>query len=202
VKYEGLDAAPSSLVYIPHRQDSWGSLTMVVRTAPGSPATLQVLKEQVWALDPRQSIFHAAMLDHLISRTLGGRRFNLFLIGGFALATVILAIAGVYGVMSFATSQRTREFGVRMALGAERRDIARLVLGDGLKLALTGVTAGLVLALPLTNLLRALLFGVTATDPVTFLSVTVALVLVAAAACYLPASRALKVDPVESLRVD
>ena len=202
VRHEALDREAPVELFIPYSQSGFYALTMVVRTAPGSPATLQVLKEQVWALDPRQSIFHAAMLDHLISRTLGGRRFNLFLIGGFALATVILAIAGVYGVMSFTTSQRTREFGVRLALGAARGDIARLVLGDGLKLALAGVIAGLVLAVPLTSLLRALLFGVTATDPVTFLTVTAALILVTAAACYVPASRALKVDPVESLRVD
>lgn len=202
VRHEALDREAPVELFIPYSQSGFYALTMVVRTAPGSPATLQVLKEQVWALDPRQSIFHTAMLDHLVSRTLGGRRFNLFLIGGFALATVILAIAGVYGVMSFTTSQRTREFGVRMALGAARGDIARLVLGDGLKLALAGVIAGLVLAVPLTSLLRALLFGVTATDPITFLTVTAALVLVTAAACYVPASRALKVDPVESLRVD
>jgi ABC-type antimicrobial peptide transport system permease subunit len=173
-----------------------------VRTAPGSPATLQTLKEQVWALDPQQSIFHAAMLDQLVSRTLAGRRFSLFLIGGFAAATVILAIAGMYGVMSFSTSQRTREFGVRLALGAERRDIARLVVGDGLKLAGLGVIAGIVTALPLTRLLQALLFGVTAADPLTFALVSLALLIVAAAACYVPARRALKVDPVESLRVE
>jgi putative ABC transport system permease protein len=177
-------------------------LTLVVRTAPGSPTTLQALKEQVWALDPQQSIFHTAMLDHLISRTLGGRRFSLFLIGGFALATLILAAAGVYGVMSFTTSQRTREFGVRLALGAKRRDITRLVLGDGLKLAGAGVIVGLVVALPLTRALRASLFGVTALDPLTFAVVIVALVLLAALACYVPARRALRIDPVEALRVD
>ena len=99
----------------------------MVRTAPGSPATLQALKEQIWALDPRQPIFRTATLEQLISQTLDGRRFSLFLLGGFALATLLLASAGVYGVMSFSTSQRTREFGVRIALGAARRDIVRLV---------------------------------------------------------------------------
>jgi putative ABC transport system permease protein len=122
------------------------------------------------------------------------------LIGGFAVATLLLAIAGVYGVMSFTTSQRTREFGVRIALGAARRDIVRLVVGDGLRLAGCGVIVGAAVALLVTRLLRAFLFGVTATDPVTFLSVSLVLVLVAAAASYLPASRALEVDPVASLR--
>ena len=104
--------------------------------------------------------------------------------------------------MSFSTSQRTREFGVRMALGAERRDIVGLVLGDGLKLAGIGVIVGVVVALPLTRLLRPFLSGVTATDPVTFVFVGIALVLGAAAACYVPASRALKVDPVQTLRFE
>lgn len=149
-----------------------------------------------------QSIFNTARLEHLISKTLIGPRFSLFLLGGFALATVLLATAGVYGVMSFTTSQRTREFGVRMALGAGRRDIVGLVLGEGLKLAGFGVIIGVVVALPLMRVLQALLFGVTATDPVTFLFVSIALILVAAAACYVPASRALDVDPVEALRVD
>jgi putative ABC transport system permease protein len=202
VRHEALDAPAAAEVFLPYSQSGFYGLTLVVRTAPGSPANLQTLKEQIWALDPLQSIFNAARLDHLISKTLAGRRFNLFLLGGFALATLLLATAGVYGVMSFSISQRTREFGVRMALGAERRDILSLVLREGMKLAGLGVMVGVALAMPLTGLLRALLFGVTATDPVTFLFVSLALVTVAAAACYLPASRALKVDPVEALRVD
>ena len=202
VRHEALDLPAAAEVFLPYSQSGFYGLTLVVRTAPGSPANLQTLKDQIWAFDPLQSIFNAARLDHLISKTLAGRRFNLFLLGGFALATLLLATAGVYGVMSFSISQRTREFGVRMALGAERRDILSLVLREGMKLAGLGVMVGVALALPLTGLLRALLFGVTATDPVTFLFVSLALVTVAAAACYLPASRALKVDPVEALRVD
>ena len=202
VRHDALDRPARAELFIPHSQSGMGMLTVVVRTAPGSPPTLQMLKEQIWAIDPRQEFYSTAGLDQLISRTLVGRRFNLFLLGSFALATLLLTSAGVYGVMSFTTSQRTREFGVRMALGAKRRDIVRLVVGEGLKLAGLGVIVGILVALPLTQLLRALLFGVTATDPVTFLFVGLALVLIAAAACYLPASRALEVDPVEALRVD
>jgi putative ABC transport system permease protein len=142
------------------------------------------------------------MLDDLVSWTLVGRRFSLFLLGGFAFATLLLATVGVYGVMSFSTGQRMREFGVRMALGAKRRDIVQLVVRDGLKLAGIGVIAAIVMALPLTRLLRVLLFGVTATDPSTFLGVSLALVLVAAAACYVPARLALRGDPVKALRAD
>jgi putative ABC transport system permease protein len=202
VQHEALDRPAPPELFVPYSQSGFRALTVVVRTAPGSSTTLQAMKEQIWAIDPLQSIFHTAMLDNLISRTLVGRRFSLFLMGGFAVATLLLASAGVYGVISVSTSQRTREFGVRMALGAERRDIVRLVLDEGLKLAGLGVIMGVVLALALTRLLRALLFGITATDPVTFVGVGLVLVLVAAAACYLPARRALRVDPAAALRVD
>lgn len=202
LRHEALDRPASVELFVPYPQSGFRALTLVVRTAPESPTTLQELKRQVWALDPLQSIFHTAMLEHLVSRSLVGRRFSLFLLGGFAVATLLLAGAGVYRVMSFSTSQRMREFGVRRALGAARHDIVGLVLGERLKLAGIGVIVGLLLALPLTGLLRRLLFGVTTTDPVTFLLVAAALVLVTIAACYVPASRALEVEPTETLRVD
>ena len=131
-----------------------------------------------------------------------GRRFNLFLIGGFALATLLLATAGVYGVMSFSTRQRTREFGVRVALGARRRDIVTLVLGEALTLAALGLIAGITMALALTRVLRTLLFNVTTTDPVTFVIVSGALIVIVAAACYVPARRAMNVHPVDALRAE
>ncbi len=202
VRHDTLERPGRAEVFIPHAQSNMGQMTFVVRTAPGSRAPFQALKEQVWALDPLQPFYATATLDQLISRSLMGRRFNLFLLGSFAIATLLLASAGVYGVMSFSTSQRTREFGVRLALGAKRRDIVTLVLGDGLKLVGLGVIVGIAMALLLTRLLRALLFGVTASDPMTFLSVCLALVLAAVAACYVPASRALKVDPAEALRTE
>jgi putative ABC transport system permease protein len=202
VRHEELDKPAPAEVFIPYSQSGFRALTLVVRAAPGPPVTLQALKEQIWAIDPMQSIFRVAMLDRLISKTLVGRRFSLFLIGGFALATLLLALAGVYGVMSFTTSQRTREFGVRIALGAARRDIVRLVFREGLRLAGFGVVAGGAIALLVTRGLRTLLFGVTTTDPTTFLVVIIALVLVSAAACYVPARRAVNVDPAESLRFE
>lgn len=116
-------------------------MTLVARTAPRSPVTPDTLKQQIWALDPLQSVFSAGSLDSLIRRTLVVRRFNLFLLGGFALATLLLASAGICGVTSFSTSQRTREFGIRLALGATRRDIVGLVLREGLTLTGAGVVA-------------------------------------------------------------
>ena len=202
VRHEGLDLPAAAEVFLPYVQSGFYALTFVVRTAPGSPTNLETLKEQVWAVDPNQSIYRADRLDELVSKTLVNRRFNVFVLGGFALVTLIIAAAGVYGVMSFSTSQRTREFGVRLALGAERRDIRRLVLGEALRLAGLGVLIGVAAALPLAQLLRRLLFGVTPTDAVTFITVSGVLVLVALAACYVPMSRALKVDPAKVLRLD
>jgi putative ABC transport system permease protein len=202
VQHEALDRPAGAEIFLPYAQSGFYALTMVVRTVEGSPANLQTLKEQVWAVDPLQSIYNSARLDGLISKTLGGRRFNLFVLGGFALATLVLAWAGVYGLMSFSIAQRTRELGVRLALGAERRDIVRLVLGEGLMLAGSGVAIGLVLALLLTRGLRTLLFGVTTTDPMTFLLVTGSVIFVAVTACFMPLRRALRVQPAEALRFD
>ncbi len=195
VRHEGLDSPAAPEVYLPYAQSGFYGLTFVVRTAPGSPADLSALKEQIWAIDPLQPIFDTAHLDQLISKTLTAPRFHLFVLGGFALATLLLATAGVYGVMSFSTSQRTREFGVRLALGATGRDIVGLVVREGLALAGLGVILGVALALPLTRVLRTLLFGVTETDPMTFVVVSLVLAVAALAACYVPASRALRVDP-------
>jgi putative ABC transport system permease protein len=202
VRHEALDRPARAELFLPHAQSGFGSMTFVVRTEPGSPTTMQALKEQVWAVDPLQPFYRTATLDQLVSRTLIGRRFSLVLLVSFAIATVLLAATGLYGVMSFSTSQRTREFGVRMALGAERRDIVALVLGEGLRLAGLGLIVGLVVALPLMQLLRALLFGVSTTDPLTLVSVAAGIVIVAIAASYVPANRAVRVDPVKALRFD
>jgi putative ABC transport system permease protein len=202
VRHEALDRPAAAEVFVPYAQSGFYGLTLVVRTQAGSAVSLQTFKEQIWALDPLQSIFNAARLEYLVSKTLVGQRFNLFVLGGFALATLLLAVAGVYGVMSFFTSQRTREFGVRLALGAGRGDIVRLVLGEGLALTALGVIGGVMVALPSMKFLGTLLFGVEATDPATFLTVSAALVIVAAAACYLPASRAIKLDPSKALRLE
>ena len=202
VRHDGLDRPARAEVFLPHPQSNFGMMTFVVRSAPGLQPPVQALKEQVWALDPLQTFYATSTVDQLVSRSLMGRRFNLFLIGGFALATLLLATAGVYGVMSFSTRQRTREFGVRVALGARRRDIVTLVLGEALTLAALGLIAGITMALALTRVLRTLLFNVTTTDPVTFVIVSGALIVIVAAACYVPARRAMNVHPVDALRAE
>jgi putative ABC transport system permease protein len=200
LRHEALDAPAPAELFLPYSQSGFRALTFVVRTAPDSPIDLRTLKEQIWALDPRQTIFSAANLDQLVSKTLSQRRFDLVVLGGFALVALLLAAGGVYGLISFATSQRIREFGIRAALGATDGDIIRLVLADGVKLALVGIIAGISVALPAVHLLKTLLFGVTATDPITFVSVSVMLLFVSVAACYVPARRALKIGPAEALR--
>jgi len=199
VQHEALDSPAVAEVFVPYSQSGFRALTFVARTAPDSTAPLQALKDQIWAVDPMQTIYDASRLDQLISKTLSAQRFNLFVLGGFAFAALLLATAGVYGVMSFSTSQRTREFGVRVALGATGGDIARLVLNEGMRLSAVGVIVGTAVALPIARLLRTLVFGVTVTDPVTFLTVASGLVVVTAGACYVPARRAVRVTPVEVL---
>jgi len=200
LRHEALDAPAAAEVFLPYAQSGFRALTFVVRTAPDAPTDLRTLKEQIWAIDPVQTIFSAATLEQLVAKTLSQRRFDLLVLTGFALITLLLAIAGVYGVISFSISQRVREFGIRAALGATHGDIVRLVLAEGVKLALYGIVLGISLALPATRLLKTLLFGVSATDPITFLSVSAGVVVVGAVACYIPARRAIKIGPAEALR--
>jgi putative ABC transport system permease protein len=202
VRHESLDRPARAELFLPHAQSGFGSMSLVVRTAPGSPVTIRMLKDQVWALDPALSIYSSGTLDQLVSKTLTGRRFNLFLLSGFAAATLLLATVGVFALVSFSTTQRLREFAVRMALGARSADIVRLVLVQAVALAMIGVAIGVAIALPLTPMLRRLLFGVPANDPATFVAVASALVAIAAAACYQPARRAVSVDPSLALRRD
>ena len=175
-------------------------MTYVVRTAPGSTTTLQMLKAQVWAIDPQQAFYRTATLDELVSRTLVGRRFTALMLTGFGIAALLLAAAGLYGVMSFSTSQRAREFGVRVAFGAQPGDILSMVVGEGLRLALAGIAAGVIAAVWFTRLLTGLLYGVSAVDPVTFAAVAAGILVVSAISCYVPARRAIRVDPLIALK--
>jgi putative ABC transport system permease protein len=169
--------------------------------ATGNPLSLvAAVKDQIRAVDKDQTIWGARSMEEIVAGWLAPRRFNLLLLGVFASLALALASVGIYGVISYAVSQRTREIGVRLALGAQPRDILKLIVGHGLALTLGGVALGLLASLALTRWLESLLFSVSPTDPLTFAGVALLLTLVALLACYVPARRATKVDPLFTLK--
>jgi predicted permease len=176
------------------------AVAVVVRT-DGDPAAVMVpVRRAVEELNPGEVIYGVETMDEVISNSFAARRLSMILLGIFASLALALSCVGIYGVISYLVGERTREIGVRMALGARRNDILRLVLGQGAKMALIGVVIGIVLALGLTRLMSNQLFGVTAHDPITFAGVALVLIAVALAACYIPARRATQVDPMVALR--
>jgi putative ABC transport system permease protein len=158
------------------------------------------VREQVQSVDPELPVFGAQSLNELVSASLSERRFSMELVGLFAVTALLLAGLGIYGVISYIVSGRTHEIGIRLALGAEGRNILRMVLRQGLGLAIAGAAVGLVCALIVSHLMAGLLYGVRPTDPLTFAGVTLLLIGVALLACYIPARRALRVDPLVALR--
>ena len=194
----GLDGAPTLDLYY---SQGWPRYT-VIRTA-ADPATLvQAAAAEVHKFDPSLPVTHVMTLDNLFSDSVSPRHFSTFLLGIFAGLALLLAAMGIYGVMSYVVSLRTNEIGIRMALGAQPRDIWRLVIGRGAQLAFAGVALGLLGAFALTKLIASLLYGVKPTDPVTFGGVAILLVGVALLACYVPARRAMRVDPMVALRYE
>ena len=172
-------------------------------TVGGDPAAvMDLVRRAVKQIDPREVIYGVQTMDDVVAGSLAARRLSMILLGIFAGLALVLSCVGIYGVISYVVGQRTHEIGVRMALGAQRRDVMRLVFGEGAKMACAGVAAGIAAALGLTRLMGNQLFGVTAQDPLTFAAVAIALTLVALLACYLPARRAVRVDPMEALRYE
>ncbi len=201
VKHDGLDAAAEAAYYLPQQQATLAFMTLVVRGTADNPTTLVAgAREAVAQLDKDLPLTDIKPMPEWLAASVAARRFNLLLLGGFALLALCLATVGIYGVMAYSVAQRTHEIGIRMALGAQTRDVLRLVVGQGLMLTLLGIATGLLGALALTRVLASLLFGVTATDPFVFAGVAALLALVALVACYLPARRATKVDPLIALR--
>ena len=202
VKQAGLDAPHTTQVYLPHAQYRVGSLTVVVRTKSNPLDLAPVVQRQVRELDPDQGVSNVATMDQVMSDSVASRRFSTTLLGALAGLGLLLASVGVYGVISYGVSQRTREIGIRMALGAKRKDVLSLVVGQGMKLLLLGVAAGAVAAFVLTPVMSSLLFGISPSDPATFAGSIIFLALVAVLACYIPARRAAKVEPMVALRYE
>ncbi len=200
IRDTGFDQQPRPTIYFPSLQSPDQTMSLVVRTTLPPNAVLSAVKNAIWSVDKNQPVFEVRTMDEIISGTVSAQRLAYLLLGVFAFLALALAAIGIYGVTSYQVSERTHEIGVRMALGAEPSDVSRLVLGHGARLAGIGIVGGVVAALGLTRLLSRLLFGVSASDPLTFVGVAILLTLVALAAGYIPARRAMRVDPMVALR--
>jgi putative ABC transport system permease protein len=204
VKQASLAVSQTDAVYTTHAQ--WlftdDTMSLVVRTRGDAAAIAPAIRSAVWSVDKDQPITRIATMDSLLAATAASRRFALTLFEAFGLVALALAAIGIYGVLSGSVTERTREIGIRLALGAQLRDVFQLVIGQGLRLTLIGVTVGLAGAFAVTRLMTSLLFGVSATDPVTFIGGALLLTLVALVACYVPARRATRVDPLIALRYE
>jgi predicted permease len=200
VKAQGLDAETSPMMYMPYKQDPRPFATLVARTTTNPQGFVQAISQAVYGIDKEQALRNVRTMEQVMADSMSGRRFNMMLLIVFAALALVLAAVGVYGVMNYAVVLRKRELGIRIALGAQAGDVLRLVLSQGLILTLIGIGVGLAAAYGLTRLMEGLLYGVTATDLVTFVSVGGVLVAMGLLASYLPARRAMKVDPMIALR--
>jgi putative ABC transport system permease protein len=197
-----LDRGPEPELFMSSEQAPYGSMTYVVRASSGADALIAPVQRAIWSVDPQQSFYRTATLDELVAKSLSPRRFLLLVLAAFAVVALALAATGLYGLVSFLTTRRTQEIGVRVALGARGADIFRLVVGEGMTLAAAGLVLGIVGGLAAGRLLEGALFGVSPADPGTGLAVLSMLAAVAFAACAVPALRALRTDPVTALRSD
>jgi putative ABC transport system permease protein len=202
VKFEDLTTEFSPESYIPYGQLQFGSVTIVVRSSKDPEGLAKPIASVVQSLDKDLPTYSPKTVEQYLDGTIAVPRFNTFLLAIFAALAMILTAVGLYGVISYTVAQRTHEIGIRMALGAQPGDMMRLVVSQGMTLALFGVAVGLVAALGLTRFLSSLLFGVSSTDPVSFAAVVAMLFAVVLLACYIPARRAMRVDPMVALRYE
>ncbi len=202
VKAFGLESPPLPTLYRPYAQHPWPLLAFAIRTSGDPAALLHSAQQAVWDVDKDQPIFRTLPLSTLAAQSVALRRVSTLLLAAFATLALLLAAVGIYGVMAYAVARRTHEIGTRMALGAQPNDILRLVLGQGARLTVYGVIIGVAAALVLTRFMASILFGVGASDPLIFAGVAILLTLVALAACYIPAHRAMRIDPMAALKYE
>jgi putative ABC transport system permease protein len=198
----GLEIEPKPEFFVSHASSIGypNSMTYFVRTATDPLTLLPTVKQRIREINTEQAFSSVATIDQLVARSLDQRRFNLLLLASFAALALILAGVGLYGLISFMTAQRTYEIGIRMAFGASQSDVLKLIIGQGMALTMAGIMIGLLASLALTRLMQRLLFGISPTDPVTFVGIALMLSVVPLLACYMPARRATKVDPLVALR--
>lgn len=200
VKNSGLAVASQPQLYLPFPQLPWGNMNLLVRTDVDPHSLVSEVRAQIAAIDPEQPVTGIQTIDELLDSSRAQPRFTMLLLGAFSATALVLAVVGIYGVLAYSVTQRQQEMGVRLALGATRENILRLIVGQGLGLALIGVAAGLLAALALTRVMVSMLYDVSARDFTTFALTPLAFVAIALLACYLPARRATQADPTEALR--
>jgi predicted permease len=202
---QALEALPQAEVFVPLAQQNeilGTAISVAIRTRAGGPDIVPALRQAVWSLDPDQPLHNLKPMRQVLVEATAQRRFTLLLLGTFAGFALLLTLVGLYGVLAYAVSRRRREIGIRMALGAQRGNVMQLILRDGLQLALAGIGLGLVGAFAVVRIMRNLLYEIAPTDPLTFATITLLLGGVALLACWLPARRASRVDPIVALRTD
>jgi putative ABC transport system permease protein len=202
IKASGLHTAAKPEIYLAHAQEPFNEMYVAVKTDVDPHSLINAVRAEVTALHKAQPIYDVRTLDERLSASLTQQRFSMLLLTLFALLALILTAVGLYGVMAYTVTQRTQEIGIRVALGAQARDVLKLILKQGMRLALIGLTFGLAGAFALMRLLGGLLFGVSAHDPLTFSVIAVLLIVVALLACWVPAWRATKVSPTVALRYE
>jgi putative ABC transport system permease protein len=200
VRQHNLDQKPRPAIYVPYARDPWPFMAFVVRTRIPAAAASSGVQGAIHSIDKDEPLYGISTMDEVVSASRSPRRARTLLLSLFAALALALASVGIYGVMAYLVAERRQEIGIRMALGARKRDVLNLVVGQGLKLAIAGVAAGLILAAGLARFMASILYSVGTTDALTFAGVSVLLIAMALAASTIPAWRATRVDPVTSLR--